>query len=89
MGCRRSRNDARRGAGKGPAIAERASAALGPLIRSTAIPAGGAPLDTAKIVSECITGSVRASPLTIFGGRLGPAARQPAANLAKQRLHER
>ena len=42
---------ARRGAGSFPASASKASPARGPLIRITAIAAGGAPLERAKIVS--------------------------------------
>lgn len=44
-------SDARRGVGNRPVSRFTAVNALGPLIRSIAIAAGGAPLDNAKIVS--------------------------------------
>ena len=46
---------ARRGAPSGPAIASATSNAAGPLIRTTAIAAGGRPLDSATIVSPAAT----------------------------------
>src|SRR5690349_8458279 len=60
---------ARRGAGRRPASTRSASPAAGPLIRITPIAAGGAPLDSAKMVSS-ISSSARIERL-FFGAAAG------------------
>ena len=49
-----ARSTARRGSGTPPAIRPRTSRTAGPLTRTIATPAGGAPLDNAKIVARWV-----------------------------------